>query len=110
MGRKLPFWGAAVLVVTALLLAWVLTPVLHPTPKDEAVADQFPNDQFPSTYKPLPSRPTIIRGAIVLTGADRELANASILMQDGKIAAIGAKVPEPPGAVVINAKGRFVTP
>ncbi|MFL5240165.1 MAG: amidohydrolase [Rhizomicrobium sp.] len=110
MGRKLPLWGAAVLVVAALLLAWVLTPVLHPIPKDEAVADQFPNDQFPSTYKPLPSRPTIIRGAIVLTGTDRELANASILMQDGKIAAIGAKVPEPPGAVVINAKGRFVTP
>src|SRR5947199_9045713 len=108
MDRKLPLLGAAAIVVLTLVLAWAVIPVLHPTPKDEAVADQFPNDQFPSTYKPLPSRPTIIRGAIVLTGTDRELANASILMQDGKITAIGAKVPEPPGAVVINAKGRFV--
>src|SRR3954470_12235326 len=110
MGRKLPLWGAAVLVVAALLLAWVLTPVLHPTPKDEAVADKFPNDQFASTYKPLPSRPTIIRGATILTGTDRELASASILLQDGKIAAIGQKVPEPPNVVVIDGKGKFVTP
>ncbi len=53
------------------------------------VADQFPNDQFPSTYKPLPSKPTLIRGATVLTGTDKELKNTDVLMQDGKIVAVG---------------------
>src|SRR5689334_18398846 len=106
---RLPIWGAAAIVIVTLLLAWAIIPHLGPS-KDEAVADQFPNDQFPSTYKPLPSRPTIIRGATILTGTDKEITNASILMKDGKIAAIGARVPEPPGAVVINGRGKFVTP
>ena len=110
MDSKLPPWGAAAIVAGALLLAWLVIPALHPTPKDEAVADQFPGDQFPSTYRPLPSHPTIIRGATVLTGNDAELKNASILLQDGKIAAIGTKVPEPPGSVLISGKGKFVTP
>src|SRR5690348_3084919 len=110
MGPRLPIWGAVAIVVATLLLAWAILPQLHPAPKDEAVADKFPNDQFASTYKPLPSRPTIIRGATILTGTDRELANASILMQDGKIVAVGQKVPEPQGAVIVNGRGKFVTP
>ena len=110
MGPRLPIWGAAAIVVATLLLAWAIIPNLHPAPKNEAVSDKFPNEQFPSTYKLLPSRPTIIRGATILTGTDKELTTASILLQDGKIAAIGAKVPEPAGAAVINGKGKFVTP
>ena len=110
MGPRLPIWGAVAIVVVTLLLAWAILPQLDPAQKDEAVADKFPNEQFPSTYKPLPSRPTVIRGATILTGTDEEIANASILLQDGKIAAVGAKVPEPAGAVVINGKGKFVTP
>jgi len=110
MDSTLPPWGAAAIIAVALLTAWLVIPALHPTPKDEAVADRFPSDEFPSTYRPLPSHPTIIRGATVLTGKDTELKNASILLQDGKIAAIGPKVPEPPGSVVISGKGKFVTP
>src|SRR5947199_1944475 len=110
MDRKLPLLGAAAIVVLTLVLAWAVIPALHPAPKDEAVADKFPNDQFPSTYKPLWSRPTLIRGVTILTGTDKEVTNASILLQDGKIAAIGAKVPEPAKVVVINGRGKFVTP
>jgi len=111
MNSKMPLWGAAAIVVGTLLLSWLIIPKLHHATKNTAeVADQFPNDQFPSTYKPLPSRPTIIRGATILTGTDQELTNASILMQNGKVEAVGAKVPEPPNAVVIDGKGKFVTP
>src|SRR5581483_1665821 len=72
--------------------------------------DGFPNDQFPSTYKPLLSPPVVIRGATILTGTDQELGHASILLQDGRIAAVGSKVPEPPGSVIVKARGKFVTP
>jgi imidazolonepropionase-like amidohydrolase len=109
MPPRLPIWGAVAIVVVTLLLAWAIIPRLG-SPTDKTVADQFPNDQFPSTYRPLPSRPTVIRGATILTGTDRELKNASILMKDGKIEAVGANVPEPPGAVIVNGRGKFVTP
>ena len=112
MGLKLPLWGAALIVVATLGLAWLIIPRLHTAtaPAERAAEDQFPADPFPSTYKPLPSRPTIIRNATILTGADRELAHASILLKDGKIAAIGNRVPEPPGVVVVDGRGKFVTP
>ncbi|HSC17778.1 MAG TPA: amidohydrolase [Rhizomicrobium sp.] len=110
MDSKLPPWGAAAIVAAALLMAWLVIPALHPTPKDEAVADRFPGDEFPSTYRRLPSHPIIIRGATVLTGNDTELKSVSVLLQDGKIAAIGPKVPEPPGSAFIDGRGKFLTP
>ncbi|MBV8978552.1 MAG: amidohydrolase [Alphaproteobacteria bacterium] len=106
---KLPAWGAAVIVVATLALAWWLIPGLHQG-GDKQVADQFPADPFPSTYKPRPSQPTLIRGATVLTGTDKELANADVLMQGGKIAGVGVHLDAPSGAVVIDGKGKFVTP
>jgi imidazolonepropionase-like amidohydrolase len=65
---------------------------------------------FPSTYAPFPSRTTVIRGATILTAAGPALHDASILLRDGKIVAVGASVDVPPDAVVIDGHGRFVTP
>ncbi|HWA02507.1 MAG TPA: amidohydrolase [Rhizomicrobium sp.] len=107
--KKLPMWGAAAIVVATLALAWLLIPGLH-KPADEQVADRFPNDQFPSTYKPLPSKPTLIRGATVLTGTDREIDNGDVLMSGGKIVEVGRNLTAPEGAVVVDGKGKFVTP
>ena len=107
----LPLWGAGVVVLLTLVAAWFLLPQLHKTaPTDAPVADQFPNDQFPSTYKPLPSRPTLIRGATVLTATDHEIDGGDVLMQNGKIVAVGTNIAAPPGAVIIDGKGKFVTP
>jgi len=105
----LPGWGAAAIVLATLVLAWVLVPGAH-TGEGKAVADQFPNDQFPSTYKPLPSTPTLIRNATVLTGTDKELDHADVLMAHGKIVAVGYKLKAPAGAKVIDGTGKFVTP
>lgn len=110
MKNNMPIWGAGLIVLATLVAAWLIIPALHRAPADKAVSDRFPNDEFPSTYKPLPSQPIIIKGATVLTGTDRELVNASVLLKDGKIAAIGAHVPEPPGARIIDGRGKFVTP
>jgi imidazolonepropionase-like amidohydrolase len=65
---------------------------------------------FPSTYTPFPSRPTVIRNATILTATGSRIENGSILLRDGKIAAVGATVDAPADAVVIDGTGKFVTP
>jgi imidazolonepropionase-like amidohydrolase len=65
---------------------------------------------YESTYRPLPSRPTVIRNATILTAAGPAIANGSVLLRDGRIAEVGTAVAAPPDAVVIDAKGRWVTP
>lgn len=67
-------------------------------------------DPFPSTYKPLPSVPTAIVGAKVLTATGDEITNGTVILLDGKIAAVGVSVEIPKGAAVIDAKGKWVTP
>ena len=69
-----------------------------------------PNDAWRSRYRPLPSVPTLIRSATVMTAAGAELAETDILFRDGKIAAIGRGLPLPPGAVERDGSGKFVTP
>jgi imidazolonepropionase-like amidohydrolase len=65
---------------------------------------------YASTYQPLPSRATLIRNATILTGAGPMVQGGSILLQDGKIAAIGQTVSAPADAAVIDAAGKWVTP
>ena len=72
-----------------------------------AVAEAVP---FPSTYRPLPSSPTLIRGARLLIGDGTGLERGDILMREGRIAEVGAGLEAPPGAVIIDAAGRWVTP
>jgi imidazolonepropionase-like amidohydrolase len=108
--NKLPMWGAALIVVAALGLAWWLIPGLHQSSGGTEVADQFPNDEFPSTYKPRPSRTTLIRGATVLTATDKEIAQGDVLLSDGRIQAVGRHLDAPAGATVVDGKGKFVTP
>jgi imidazolonepropionase-like amidohydrolase len=65
---------------------------------------------FASTYRPLPSAPTAIVNANILTGAGQEIRGGTVVMADGKIAAVGQGVAPPAGAQVIDAAGRWVTP
>jgi imidazolonepropionase-like amidohydrolase len=65
---------------------------------------------YQSTYKPLPSRTTLIRNATILTAAGPTIERGSILLLDGKIAAVGQNVTAPPGALVIDASGKWITP
>jgi imidazolonepropionase-like amidohydrolase len=52
----------------------------------------------------------LIRGGTVVTVSGQTLQNASVLVQDGVIAAVGTNVAAPAGATVIDAAGRFVYP
>lgn len=67
-------------------------------------------DAYPSTYRRLPSRPTVIRNATILTAAGPIIERGSILLQDGMIAAVGQAVNAPADAVVVEAAGKWVTP
>jgi len=69
-----------------------------------------PADPYPSTYKPPQSPPTLIRGATVLTGTGTRLENADVLVVDGRISAVGPGLQAPPGARIIDGKGKWVTP
>jgi imidazolonepropionase-like amidohydrolase len=71
----------------------------------------IPNaDPFPSTYVPFPARTTVIRNVNILTAAGPLIRNGAILLQNGKVAAVGATVSAPADAVVIDGNGKYVTP
>jgi imidazolonepropionase-like amidohydrolase len=74
-------------------------------------ATSLPNaDPFPSTYTPFPSRTTVIRNVNILTAAGPFIKNGAILLQNGKIAAVGTTVDAPADALVIDGAGKYVTP
>ena len=66
-------------------------------------------EPYPSTYSPLPSGPTLITNATILTGTGERLDDASLLISDGKIAFVG-NGDAPEGTTTIDANGRWVTP
>jgi imidazolonepropionase-like amidohydrolase len=66
--------------------------------------------QYPSTYQRKPYPPVIIRNATVMTASGPELEGASVVLQDGRIVAIGKGISAPAGAIEIDGTGRFVTP
>ena len=65
---------------------------------------------YASTYQPLPSQTTVIRNATILTAAGPIIERGSLLLQNGKIAAVGQDVKAPDGAVIVDASGKWVTP
>ena len=69
-----------------------------------------PNGAWRSTYTPLPSSPTVIRDATILTAAGEELTDADLFMRDGKIETIGVDLRVPSGTTEVVGSGRFVTP
>ncbi len=52
----------------------------------------------------------VIRNAVILTVTHGNIANGSIYIKDGKIAAVGKSVNAPASATVIDAGGKYVTP
>ena len=68
-------------------------------------------DPFPSRYRPGPSQSTAVVGATVLTATGQELAGGVVVMSGGRILAVGpAGTAIPAGAVVVDGRGKWVTP
>ena len=100
----------ALLALTiASRLAAQATTTTPPSPGAGALS--VPNaDPFPSTYVPYPSRTTVIRNVNIMTAAGPTIRNGAILLQGGKVAAVGATVNAPADAVIIDGAGKYVTP
>jgi imidazolonepropionase-like amidohydrolase len=81
----------------------------QPAPQQTGTAPLISN-AYESTYKPFPSRTTLIRNATILTAAGPAIERGSILLRNGKVAAVGQTITAPPDALVIDASGKWVTP
>ena len=88
------------------------TPAPAPAaPAASAGAYSRPNaDPFPSTYQPWASRPTLIRNVHIFTGVGPLIRDGAVLMENGKIVAVGQTLDAPEGALVIDGQGKYVTP
>lgn len=103
-------------LVTPILVALTLA-LLAPAPPAAAQADSEPAwksagpmDPYPSTYEPLEAPALLVRGATVLTGAGPRLEGASVLVENGRITAVGQDLDAPVGATVVDATGLWITP
>jgi imidazolonepropionase-like amidohydrolase len=63
-----------------------------------------------SSPAPAPPRDLVIQNATLLTATHGRIPNGSVVVHAGKIAAFGADVSAPAGALVIDAGGKYVTP
>jgi len=112
---------AAVLLAAAALAACSATPAPPGEMKasDNKVAVPLPgpldpgtdDNPYPSTYRPLPAQATAIVHATVLTATGEQIDDGTVVMVDGRIAAVGdASTAVPLGARVIDGRGKWVTP
>ena len=84
------------------------SPSPSPAPSPGPGGASVPNaDPFPSTYKPFPRRTTLIRNATIMTAAGPTIQNGSVLLRDGKIAAVGKDVAAN-GVASVNLNGQHL--
>ncbi|NQZ10819.1 MAG: amidohydrolase [Algicola sp.] len=90
-----------------LAVSAALTGCQQSEPQDAKVT--INKNPYPSTYKPLAQKTTLIKNATVLTGTGERLDNADVLLENGKVKAVGKNL-SANGAVEINAQGKWITP
>jgi imidazolonepropionase-like amidohydrolase len=67
-------------------------------------------EPFASTYRAPSAAPFAIINATLLTAEGPKIEGGTLVVRDGKIAAVGRDITVPQGIRVIDAKGRYVTP
>ena len=77
-------------------------------PDSDPAAPPIPTAADRGPYRDDPV--TFITGATLLTASRGTLENGDIVVRDGRIEAVGAGLDPPPGATVVDAAGKFVTP
>jgi len=114
--------GTAVAALASASLAACATTASKP-PADKRPATSQPaaalpkgldpaaaKDPFPSTYRALPGQAVALVGATVLTGTGTQVDNGTVLIRDGRIAAVGAGLAVPAGYETVDARGKWITP
>ena len=77
---------------------------------DKSDAAAINLDPYPSTYTPRASDTVLITNANIFDGLGNQIDGGSVLLENGRITAIGADIAAPDGANTINAQGKWVTP
>ena len=77
---------------------------------DKSDAATINLDPYPSTYTPRASDTVLITNANIFDGLGNQIDGGSVLLENGRITAIGADIAAPDGANTINAQGKWVTP
>ena len=80
------------------------------TASSKAPATRINADPFPSTYRAYPGAPTLVTGVTIYDGEGGRIENGQALFADGKIVAVGQAVDAPPGATLIDGRGKWLTP
>jgi imidazolonepropionase-like amidohydrolase len=101
-----PLYQGSIVGVAMLLSACAAAPPAG----DSLPAAATQRQAFPSTYTPPASPAVLIRGAAILTGIGTRMDQGDVLIEKGRITAVGANLSAPPEARVIDAQGRWVTP
>jgi imidazolonepropionase-like amidohydrolase len=97
-------------LATSVITACAAQPPAVPAPEAATTAPAAGRAPFSSTYEAPASPPTLIRNATILTGTGARIDGGDVLLEGGRIKAVGTSLAAPAGAVVIDATGRWVTP
>jgi imidazolonepropionase-like amidohydrolase len=101
---------AALVLFAAVALAGCAASERRPPAPAGDAAPAASRDPYPSTYHaPAVDRVALV-GATVLTAAGAEIPNGTVLMEGGKIAAVGAALAVPSGYRTVDARGKWITP
>ncbi|MUV12971.1 amidohydrolase family protein [Lysobacter sp. HX-5-24] len=97
-------------IATVLIAGCASSATKSDAPAAASARPSWLDDPYPSTYQRVQSPPVLITGATVLTGTGTRLENADVLLQDGKVVAVGTGLQAPAGATRVDAQGKWVTP
>ncbi len=82
-----------------------------PAPQKASVAVNYPLGAYGRAAAPAAPRHVLFTNATIWTcGPEGTLRNASLLIGDGKILAVGQHLATPPEAIVVDAKGLHISP
>ncbi|WP_101927242.1 MULTISPECIES: amidohydrolase [Luteimonas] len=98
--------------LTAALAAAVLAACAHTASTDRPATAGGTSDRalYASTYVPIAAPPVLIQNATVLVGDGQRLEAGDVLLQDGRIVAVGRDLAVPADAQRVDGTGKWVTP
>lgn len=110
MNRNITQRAAAVLTGLAITAASAMAQQAGAAAASAATGDGFGGAGALNMPVPPAAKLVAIAHATILTASHGTIQNGTIIIRDGKIAAIGANIAVPAGAQVIDATGKYVTP
>ena len=102
--------AALVLLAATALAGCAASGRPQPAPASADAAPAIDRDPYPGTYHAPAADRIAVVGATVLTATGEEIANGTVLMEGGKVAAVGASLAVPDGYRTVDARGKWVTP